>query len=152
LEGQRFGCKRRIAGIPFSPVLKHKAIVSRVRHPAWNTSRIPRDGLFPTALTPLRSGTIHETGQSLRAGRVGSVLHVEMTASVMLASVYHANGVAGSGSMYGAGWLGVQIPASLQPFPFRILHANSLSVCTSNWVSSQAKPLSPTLPPLLHHD
>jgi hypothetical protein len=36
----------------------------------------------------------------------------------------------------------------LQPFPFSIVHAYSHSVCTSNWVSSQAKPLSPTLPPL----
>jgi hypothetical protein len=115
LEGQRIGCKRRIAGISLSPVLKHKAIVSRVRHPAEEACRIPRNGLFPTALTPLRSGTIHEAGQK---GGGGSVLHVEMTVSVVLACVYHANGVAGSGSMYGARWLGVQIPAFLQPFPF----------------------------------
>jgi hypothetical protein len=39
----------------------------------------------------------------------------------------------------------------LQPFPFSIVHAYSHSVCTSNWVSSQAKPLSPTLP-LLHNN
>jgi hypothetical protein len=42
-------------------LLKHKAIVARVRHPAWDASGIPRDDLFPTALTPLRSGTIHDS-------------------------------------------------------------------------------------------